>query len=203
MKINHLTIASFMILLSSIANATDSNINSTKIGVSVDPASGNNLTTVTTHILKASSTSPNRMGIRIIDIYHQAMAFLFHEERFLADEIEEFRSAMIQDITHLSRLAEDAGYHLSEINFGVSLVPSVDLSFDVVRLLTIQEKESFTKRLDSEKIVGLERWILKKLLELTESPLLQRSNEYSFSGVQMSVDIIPEVELSFRKSSKE
>ena len=118
-----------------------------------------------------------------------------HEERFIVDEIAAFKRAVDTDLSAFDTLVEQAGFHVESISVGASLIPRISLSLVFVRRLSEPEKTALMARVtDTAKPVGtIQRSIIMTLLNAAESVYALRSDGYRLSGVDIDVDLIPDV----------
>ncbi len=147
---------------------------------------------------QASPARPGFMRMTLRDVYHQMVAFIKAEERLLTADIDSFKSDIRQDTRYFESLVEEAGFQLVDTAMGVSLFPSVTLTFDYDRTLTPEEKAALVKKLEQENLVT--RWIVNTLLDAVESPAAQRKDGYRLWEVDVDLDIIPNVTLHVTNS---
>ena len=156
-------------------------------------------------VSSSPTTSPAPSPASLLDtpvreLWDRIVSFFVGEGDLVADDIERFKADVSRDLGDFDRLVGDAGYRLTDTAVGAGLMPTMELSFEVERTLTAAEKQELRQRLESEQIGTVEGWIVRTLLDADESPLVQRSDGYQLSEVDMSVDIIPDVTFHLTKS---
>jgi len=154
-----------------------------------------------TPVAQPSAAPTGLMDMPVTEAWRRMLSLFIQEEELITEDIDHFKSDITQDLSGFDRLVSDAGYRLTDVAVGAGLIPSVELSFDLERILPPAEKAALLKRLETEQIGRVEGWIVKSLLHAAESPLAKRGDGYSLSGVDIGVEIIPDVTLHLSKSS--
>ena len=118
-----------------------------------------------------------------------------HEERFVADEIADFKHKVDSDLSSFDALVRQAGFTIASVSVGASLVPEVSLSLEVQRRLSETEKAALLAKItDPASGIGtVERSVIMTLLNAAESGYAIRGDGFRLSGVDIDLDIIPNV----------
>jgi len=126
---------------------------------------------------------------------HWVTGLFSHEERFVADEIQRFKRTVDTDLSSFDALVRQSGFRISSISVGAGLVPEVSLSMEFLRRLSEPEKTALMARVtDASGVVGtIERSIVMTLLNAAESVYAVRGDGYRLTGVDIDVDVIPNV----------
>jgi hypothetical protein len=106
----------------------------------------------------------------------------------------DFRNSLISDATKLDDLIARTGFKLEEVSIGVGPIPSVALSIDYDRDLSIAERRQLLSELDQLGRFGLvERTLLRTLLNIAGSGYAEPNGSFGLSRVEIDVDLIPGV----------
>ena len=131
-----------------------------------------------------------------LDTLSQWITRLFpHDERFVVEEIEQFKHMVDTDLTAFDGLVHQAGFRIARVSVGADMVPRVRLAMDFVRRPSEPEKGALMARItDPAGSVGtIERSIVMTLLNAAESGYAARSDGYRLTGVNIDVEVIPNV----------
>ena len=133
---------------------------------------------------------------------HWLSGLFSHEERFVVDEVERFKRSVDSDLSAFDALVRQAGFRITAVSVGAGLVPQVSLSMEFLRRLSEPEKTALMARItDASRPVGtIERSIVMTLLNAAESVYAVRNDGFRLSGVDIDVDVIPNVTFVMSKS---
>jgi hypothetical protein len=126
---------------------------------------------------------------------HWISALLTHDEGFVVDELERFRRVVDTDLRAFDALVVQAGFHIASVSVEAAAVPQIKVSMAFMRRLSEPEKATLIARITNAAggVGTIERSIVMTLLNAAESPYAVRSDGYRLSGVEIDVDIIPNV----------
>ncbi len=128
-------------------------------------------------------------------VSHWVANLFSHEERFVTDEIADFKHKVDKDLSSFDALVQQAGFTIDSVSVGASLLPEVSLSLEFQRRLSEAEKATLLAKItDPASGIGtVERSVIMTLLNAAESGYAIRGDGYRLSGVDIDLDIIPKV----------
>jgi hypothetical protein len=126
---------------------------------------------------------------------HWVSGLFSHEERFVADEIAQFKRRVDSDLAAFDALVRQAGFTIGSISVGASVVPDISLNLEFQRRLSEPEKTALMAKINNPAagIGTVERSVIMTLLNAAESVYAVRGDGYRLSEVDIDLDVIPYV----------
>ncbi len=132
------------------------------------------------------------------DLSRWVSGLFSHDEHFVADEIEQFKHVVDNDLTPFDGLVRQAGFRLASVSVGARLEPQIGLTMTFQRRLSESDKAALMATItDPKSAVGtVERSIIMTLLNASESAYVVRSDKFELSQVTIDLETVPKVTLT-------
>jgi hypothetical protein len=129
------------------------------------------------------------------DLSRWVSGLFSRDERFVTDEIQQFKHVVDSDLSPFDALVRQAGFTIASVSVGARVEPQINLVLAYQRRLSEREKAALmTKITDPANAVGtVERSIIMTLLNAAESAYVVRNDSFRLSEVGIELTTSPRV----------
>ncbi len=130
-----------------------------------------------------------------VSLSHWVTGLFSSGEGFFANEIEQFKHTVDSDLSDFDDLVRQAGFQIGSISVVASLIPHIIMSMELVRWLSEAEKTALKAKITgtASTLGTIQRSIIITLLNAVESTYMIRNDGYRLTGVDIDIDLMPEV----------